>query len=107
MGLAVFGASVHARSLRVDAPRRRSRGGIVRWQRLSARRASGTLSDDPRPIIRRIPTARQEWRPQPGCVPQVVIREPEESWWRAQDDFHEVLPVRATTTVAVLQEQDA
>jgi len=79
----------------------------VIWQRISARRGLGTLPGDPRPIIRPIPGARRESRSAAVCVPQRVVREPEASWWRAQDDFGELSPARATTTVAVLREQDA
>jgi hypothetical protein len=59
------------------------------------------------------PTARRfaAWLPQQRCrtatAPAVVIREPEAGWWRAQADLDERHRGAATTTVAVLRDDDA
>ncbi len=76
------------------------------WQRISARRAAA-LHSDTGPAGPRIPMMRRESQSRPGCVPQMVVREPEASWWRAQADLDQVAPAGPTTTVAILHEQDA
>jgi hypothetical protein len=72
----------------------------VIWQGISTRRPPGA------PAIRRFAA----WPPQALCrtaaAPAAVIREPEEEWWRAQADLDEGRPGDATTTVAVLRDDD-
>lgn len=76
------------------------------WQRIPARRAA-TPPGDTGPFTRRIPMMRQDQRSQSGCVPRMVVREPEASWWRVQAEFDQVAPTGPTTTVAMLHERDA
>jgi len=79
----------------------------VIWQRIPARRAAAALHGDAGPVTRQIPMMRQEPRPQSGCVPRMVVREPEAAWWRAQAELDQVAPAGPTTTVAILHERDA
>jgi hypothetical protein len=72
----------------------------VIWPGMSTRRPPGA------PATRRFAA----WRPQALCrtaAPAPVIREPEAGWWRAQTDLDEECRGDATTTVAVLRDDDA
>lgn len=75
------------------------------WQRISARPVTPASHADVGPVARRIPLMRQDARAR--CVPQMVVREPEASWWRAQARQQRATSAIPMTTVAVLHDRDA
>jgi len=78
----------------------------VIWQRIPARRVAA-LPGDAGPVTRHVPMMRQAQRSESGCVPRMVVREPEASWWQVQAELDQVAPAGPTTTVAMLHERDA